>query len=161
MAFKNLHYIIVVGILHQRKKMIERAIERILESENLTATLQDDDAQWLIDWGIEQVRQLLKDVTDPEIADETTYKLMMVMRALNKFGTEDSITPENIHVFAEIYAEAYSQAKRLTPGEEELLAAALSSKPPLDVMQFLIEAVREPGKRPQADTRSSNTNNSQ
>lgn len=122
--------------------MIERAVERILDSENVRGMLQDEDAQWLIDWGIEQIRLLLKDVNDQDVADETTYRLMLVMRALNRFGAEESNTPENVHTFVERYAAVFGQAKPLTPADEAQMARALASKSPVEAMQSLIEAVK-------------------
>ena len=43
-------------------------IERILETENLTDELEDADARWLLDWGIQNLDEVLSSTQDEETA---------------------------------------------------------------------------------------------
>lgn len=138
--------------------MIERAIERMLETENLTASLQDDDARWLLDWGIAQVRQLLKDVTDGDIADEMTYNLMSAMRTASRIAAEPTaVTTDNVHSFLENFNKAFGRSTALSPDAEQRIVASLSSKTVAEVIQLLIRASQPPGNDPQSTARSTST----
>jgi hypothetical protein len=48
----------------------QTASERITETENLTDGLEDDDANWLLDWGIARVDRLLAGITDEDADTE-------------------------------------------------------------------------------------------
>lgn len=61
----------------------ERFIEQILETENLTDTLEDNDASWLLDWGIGKLDTVLQGITDRETAGRCVSALMAVMRKMN------------------------------------------------------------------------------
>jgi hypothetical protein len=48
----------------------QTAIDRITETENLTDGLEDDDANWLLDWGIARVDGLVTGIADEDAAGE-------------------------------------------------------------------------------------------
>ncbi len=64
----------------------ERFKERILETENLTDELEDDDANWLIDWGIARLDTVLQGAADEETAGNRVNALMAVMRKINRIA---------------------------------------------------------------------------
>lgn len=61
----------------------ERYIEQILGNENLTDALDDDDASWLLDWGIAKLDAVLQEITDRSDADRRASAVMAVMRKMN------------------------------------------------------------------------------
>jgi len=90
-------------------------IERILESENLTDELQDADAQWLLDWGINQLDQVLQGVSDEDEANERVTVLMGALRKINRMaGSRDSKNLDSMAAdftaLASLIAEAFGHA---------------------------------------------------
>ncbi len=67
---------------------VEAAVGMILEAESLTDGLNDEDADWLLNWGAERARQLIKGMTDQEAAGERVQRIMGVMRAAVAISTE-------------------------------------------------------------------------
>ncbi len=61
----------------------ERYIEQMLETENLTDALEDDDASWLLNWGASKLDEILQGVTNSETAGSRAGALMAVMRKMN------------------------------------------------------------------------------
>jgi hypothetical protein len=49
----------------------QAAIDRITETENLTDGLEDDDANWLLDWGAAQVDGLVTGIKDADAEGES------------------------------------------------------------------------------------------
>jgi len=115
-------------------------IDRILEVENLTDSLEDEDADYLLNWGVTQLKQKLGDIEDSETAGEYTNDLMGFMRMLNQIaGNLEDIQPENLAQLAE-----YRQ-KALGP-EQELAAVAYAEaitllKPmtPRQAVEYLLQ----------------------
>jgi hypothetical protein len=68
----------------------DQFIEQILETENLTDELTDDDARWLTNWGIEKLSEILQDDTDLMTAGIKTQRLMAVMRKINQIAGSHS-----------------------------------------------------------------------
>lgn len=76
---------------------IQRAVEGILENEKLTADLDDDAAQVLLDWGTRCARQIAQGtlgLNDAQ-AEEDMYQPMRatrrMMRAVNKLASRHQI----------------------------------------------------------------------
>jgi hypothetical protein len=77
-------------------------IDRMLEVENLTDTLEDDDADYLLNWGVEHLKEKLGTIEDSEAAGEYTNNLMCFMRKLNQIaGDLENIQPEYLAQLAE------------------------------------------------------------
>ncbi len=124
----------------------ERAIERILETENLTDGLEDADADWLLKWGVGFVHGLLDGVEDDEIAGEKISDLMAVMRTLNQITADRVVKPaealaEDVQALAECYARAFGKVRTLNAGDAQRAATAIRQKTPRETMQFLIEVM--------------------
>jgi hypothetical protein len=126
------------------------AIERILETENLTDGLEDDDADWLLKWGIGYVHGLIGEIEDDEIAGEKISDLMAVMRKLNQIAADRVVKPvealaEDIEALAHRYAKAFGKVRTLNAGDTQRAAAAIRQKSPRETVQFLT-ALLSPGQ---------------
>jgi hypothetical protein len=98
----------------------QTAIDRITETENLTDGLEDDDANWLLDWGIAQVDGLVTGIKDEDAAGEKLNQLMSVMRTLNQIAADRAAkAPDalagDIRTFIERYQQAFGAPKAATP----------------------------------------------
>lgn len=125
----------------------QAAIDRILETENLTDGLEDEDARWLLDWGINYVPALIGKLSDEDAASAKVNQLMAVMRKINQIvadrqdaTAEDLADP--ITGLAGAYAQAFGSARPFGSGAALDLAASLSERTARQAMQALIEAVQ-------------------
>ncbi len=121
----------------------ERAIERITETENLTDGLEDDDANWLLDWGIGHVHDLLCEIEDDEAAGAKIHALMAVMRKLNRIAADRAVKSpkslaEDVKRFVSLYAKTFGNAKKLKSDDYKRTADAIRTRPPREAMQMLI-----------------------
>jgi hypothetical protein len=90
-------------------------IERILETENLTDELQDADAQWLLDWGINQLDPVLQGVSGEDEANERLTALMGALRKINRLASSrDSKNSDalaaDLTALASLIAQAFGRA---------------------------------------------------
>jgi hypothetical protein len=121
----------------------EMAIERITETANLTDALEDDDANWLLDWGIGHVHDLIGDVKDDEAAGKKIHALMAVMRKLNQIVGDCAVKSskalsEDVQQFVKLYSKAFGKAKKLKSDDYKRTADAMQGKSPIELMQMLI-----------------------
>jgi hypothetical protein len=98
----------------------QTAIDRITETENLTDGLEDDDANWLLDWGIAHVDGLVTGIEDEDAAGKKLNQLMSVMRTLNQIAADRAARPPDalagdIRTFLERYQQAFGAPKAATP----------------------------------------------
>jgi hypothetical protein len=115
-------------------------IDRILETENLTDNLEDDDANTLLDWGIAQVDQLIDDALDPEAAGEKISGLMQVMRGLNSLaGNPAGVSQEAIDDLLKRYGMMINRTVQVEEGERRSVAEHVSKMQPKEAIRFLIE----------------------
>lgn len=94
----------------------QTAIDRITETENLTDGLEDDDANWLLDWGIAHVDGLVTGIKDEDAAGEKLNQLMSVMRTLNQVASDRAAkSPDalagDIRTFLERCQQAFGAPK--------------------------------------------------
>lgn len=115
-------------------------IDRILETENLTDNLEDQDADTLLDWGIAQVDNLVEDASDPKAAGEKISGLMHVMRGLNSLaGNPARISQEGIDDLLKRYGMMISRTVQVEEGERRSVAGRVSKMQPGEAVRFLIE----------------------
>lgn len=123
-------------------------IDRILETENLTDNLEDEDANTLLDWGIAQVDGLIDEALDPEAAGERINDLMHVMRGLNSLaGNPARVSPEAIDDLLKRYGAMMSWTTQVEDEERYSVAESVSKKQPGEALRFLIEWLQT--KKPQ------------
>jgi hypothetical protein len=91
--------------------MIDKKIlvDRLLGAENITDNLEDEDAKYLLDWGVSQVDVVIIGIDDKESADQRATYLMHVMRAINRIaGDWPGLEPDQLAELLENYAGAYA-----------------------------------------------------
>ena len=139
-------------ILRRKPPMDEKIfVERILENENLTSSLVDEDANWLLKWGTGQVKGLVQGIGDVDVAGEKVNALMAVMRKMNRLVGEgdwppvDELIPE-LETLAELSAQAFGMPRAMSTADWEAVANQLVQMTPPQALQFLTERFAS-GKR--------------
>lgn len=102
-------------------------IDRILETENLTDELEDSEADWLLNWGISKLDQVLIYAEDEESAAEKVQALMKAMRKVNRItgsraGEELEELAVDLAVLNDLFANAFD--RDTIASEQECLSAA-------------------------------------
>jgi len=114
-------------------------IDKILETENLTDALEDDDANTLLDWGIAQVDALIKGDTDEEIAGDKINSLMHLMRGLNQIAGDPSRTSHaSIVDLTDRLAKISGVAAGIEETEQKAVAERISKMQSGEALQHLI-----------------------
>jgi hypothetical protein len=121
----------------------QTVIDRITETENLTDGLEDEDANWLIDWGISHACMLIQNLEDDETANTKLIELMAVMRRINQITADRNDKPgevlaKDIRLLTEDYVRAFGQVQTMSIEVYQNMAAQLSGKSAREVMQSLI-----------------------
>ena len=126
------------------------AKERMLEVENLTDALEDDDANWLLDWGAKQVGPLIQGIADDDQAGEKVNQLMGVMRSINRITGDRNAAPpdeltDDVHQLVDKYNAAFSTS--ISPSDEQIkaLVGRIATLNERDTMQALLAAVMPTG----------------
>jgi len=113
-------------------------IEKILETENLTDALEDDDANALLDWGIAQVDALISGTSDEEVAGEKINNLMHLMRGLNKIAGNPSRTShESVTDLMERFAKISGGVADTEDAEQKAVAERVSKMQSGEALQHL------------------------
>ena len=108
-------------------------IDRMLEVENLTDALEDEDAEYLINWGVARLKEGLGKIEDREAAGEYTNNLMGFMRTLNQIsGDLENIRAEDLAVLAD--------HRQKTFGAAQEVATRLKGMKPRQVLEYLLQA---------------------
>jgi len=119
-------------------------VARILENENLTSNLVDEDANWLLKWGTGQVKGLVQGIGDVDAAGEKVNALMAVMRKLNRMVGEgdwppvDELIPE-LETLAELSTQAFGTSHDMSTTDWKAVANQLTQMTPPQALQFLVE----------------------
>ena len=116
-------------------------IDRMLETENLTDYLEDKDADYLIDWGVTQLRERLAQIEDVSIAGEFANNLMSFMRKLNQIaGNLDNVLPDEVLQLADRHQKAFGGPdQNLTQGDFLKPASDLAAMKPRQAIDYLIK----------------------
>jgi hypothetical protein len=115
-------------------------IDRLLESENLTDQLEDDDANSLLDWGIAKIDGLIEGVADHEEAGEKVNKLMHVMRGLNSLaGNPAGVSPQRLMELLDRYEQVVQGTTPVDEAEHRAVAEKISKMQPGEAIRFLME----------------------
>jgi hypothetical protein len=120
----------------------DRFVERMLEVENLTDELEDDQANWLLHWGISRLDQVLEGAADADAAGEKANALMAVMRKINRMtGARTTVDPETLGqdfaTLSGLFAAAFGKATIVTPAECSLAAARLAKLSHQEAVEYL------------------------
>ena len=124
----------------------DRFIERILETENLTDELEDSDANWLLDWGVAWLDDVLEGITDTEAAGDQVNALMAVMRKINVIAGSDTAKSsqrwvEDLTALNDLCNKAFGwadgEAHAVWAGDLQGSAARLPQLSPRETLEFL------------------------
>jgi hypothetical protein len=120
-------------------------LDRMLENENLTGDLKDEDAQWLLDWGAQQVKAMAAETSDPEALSQKAGALTRFMHSLSRLGGSlPYLEPAKLPLLAESYAEAFGASRAADQAECIAAAARASQMEPGDALGFLLRWVQPP-----------------
>jgi hypothetical protein len=115
-------------------------IDRMLEVENLTDALEDDEADFLLKWGVAQLKQKLGEVEDDEAAGEYTNALMGFMRTLNQIvGDLENLQPESLVDLAERRRKALGAKQEMAAEAVEEEAARLKAMTARQAIEYLLQ----------------------
>jgi hypothetical protein len=113
-------------------------IDRMLENENLTGNLDDEDADWLLDWGADRLREF-GDSETMEAAEKKAGALMKFMRGLDRLaGGLPGVDPTDLAALLEHYTAALGSARVAGQVEIEDAAASISYLTPRQALGYLI-----------------------
>jgi hypothetical protein len=108
-------------------------VERLLESENLTDELEDQDANWLLEWGIGRLNEILHNVSDQELAGERVTALMAVIRRINRLSASyQNKEPEDLAAALVELKSMYQEALGVTGSQAAV-------EPSLEIKQAALE----------------------
>lgn len=115
-------------------------IDRLLESENLTDNLEDEDANTLLKWGIAQISPLVNSITDEDAAGEKVSQLMGLMRQINSVaGNLSTISEDKIQKLLEQFTQTFDKAHQINDEERKEIAERLSQMQPGEAVKYLLE----------------------
>jgi hypothetical protein len=117
-------------------------VERMLEIENLTDELEDDQANWLLNWGISRLDQVLQGAADAEAGGDKANALIAVMRKINRMtgarGTAGSETlADDLSALSGLFSAAFGKEYVVTAAECSLAAARLAKLSPQQAVEYL------------------------
>jgi hypothetical protein len=117
-------------------------IDRMLETENLTDALEDEQANFLLNWGVAQLKQKLGEIEGNEAAGEYTNALMGFMRSLNQIaGDLENVQPERLVQLAERRRKAFGTGQEVAAEASVEVAARLKLMTPHEAIEYLLETL--------------------
>ena len=120
----------------------QKFVDRMLEAENLTDYLEDGDADYLINWGVAQLRESIGKIEDITTAGEYTNNLMGFLRTLNQIaGNLGNIQPGDLVQLAERRQKAFGPGRDLTPGDYLEAASRLETMTPRQAIDYLLQGL--------------------
>lgn len=113
-------------------------IDKILETENLTDRLEDDEAEALLNWGIAQVDGLIAGLEDDEAAGSKINDLMHVMRGLNSLaGSPERVSHEAVADLVDRFSTMAGRTVQVEEAERRSLVEQVSKMGSGEAIQFL------------------------
>jgi len=118
-------------------------IERMLGVENLTDALEDEDADYLLQWGTAQLKESLGKIDDESAAGEFTNNLMAFMRTLNQIsGDLEDAQPDDLEKLAECSQRAFGSGKDFSTDFCNNLADNIKTMTPRQAIEFLLQTCK-------------------
>jgi len=115
-------------------------VDRLLEVENLTDQLEDDEANILLDWGISKIDGLIDGIDDHDAAGEKINGLMHVMRGLNSLaGNPADISTKGLADLLKRYNQIAGKNLSVNEAEHLSLAEQISKMQPGEALHKLTE----------------------
>jgi len=114
-------------------------VDRILEIENLTNNLGDDDADRLLNWGLSQVDGLIKHIASNEEADNKINQLIGVMRDINSLaGDLVSVKPDAMVDLKRKYHRFLDSSEFVDQDECNSITLRISKMTQHDFLEYII-----------------------
>jgi hypothetical protein len=128
----------------------QHAIDKILETENLTESLEDTEATWLLNWGTRQVGALIAGLDD-EAAGRKVSELMAVMRRTGQIISDREAKTtgelvEDLALLAKAYLQAFGRVRALGSAERKQVAARIAGQPPRLAIEHLLNRLKPEDK---------------
>jgi hypothetical protein len=115
-------------------------IDKMLEVENLTDALEDEEADILLNWGVEQLKKRLVKIEDNEAAGEYTNTLMGFMRMVNQIaGDRENIQQENLVQLAELRQKAFGLEQELAAKAYGDISSRIKGMSSRQAVEYLIQ----------------------
>ena len=118
----------------------QNIIDRMLEVENLTDTLEDDDADFLLNWGVAQLKGRLISINDSDAAGKYTNELIGFMRTVNQIaGDLENIQPDKLAQLAEFRQKALGPGQALGAETYGEALDRLGTMTPRQALEYLLQ----------------------
>ncbi len=115
-------------------------IDRMLETENLTDNLEDEDAKLLINWGIKQIDPLLNGIQDDDKAHVKIDHLMQLMREINRLaGNPSTASTEKLSNLLSAYEQTFDRTHPMSDEERKAFMEKISSMQSGEAVKYLLE----------------------
>jgi len=115
-------------------------VDRLLETENLTDQLEDDEADLLLNWGVAKIDGLIEGIADHEAAGEKINQLMQVMRSLNALvGNPTGISTQGLVELLKRYDQITNETTSVDEAEHRAVVEKISKMQPGEAIRFLTE----------------------
>ena len=125
----------------------QKFIDRLLEAENLTDYLEDEDADYLINWGVAQLREIIGKIEDITTAGECANDLMGFLRTLNQItGNLDNIRQDDLVQLAGYRQKAFGPGQDLAPGDYLEATSRLEAMTPRQAIDYLLQGLLPEGE---------------
>jgi hypothetical protein len=122
---------------------IQNFIDYMLEAENLTDELEDEDAKTLINWGIDKITGLINGIDDQDDAYEHVSSLMRVMRRLNRIcGNPADVNPEDLTDLLDRCNIAFGSSRSVTESDMETAVVQIAGVSSGEALQFLFQWIK-------------------
>lgn len=113
-------------------------IDRLLESENLTDSLDDEAANALIKWGIDHIGPLVEG-EDDESAGTKVNRLMSLMRAVNSIaGNPSAASTESLFKLLDVFAQTFGKNHFIGQKERQAVVEQISQMQPKEAVDYLL-----------------------
>ena len=125
----------------------QAAVERLLETANLTDDLDDEAADKLIEWGADSLRTLIAPDDDDQTSGDKLNKVMALMRAVRQIARNARFTDaQGLQHYIQLFLNNATELfpiQSVTRGNEVVtsMAHGLAGKLPTDAIQQLLAAV--------------------
>ena len=126
----------------KRDKVVDRQIliDRLLETENLTDNLEDEDAKVLIKWGVEQVDTLIDGIDNEEEAGVRINHLMQLMREINTIaGNPSTASEDKLSKLNDSYSQTFEITHPIDTDTFTDMTEKLTEMQPGEAVKFLME----------------------
>jgi hypothetical protein len=133
---------------------VQAAVERLLETANLTDDLDDQAADQLIEWGANSLRTLITPEDTDQTSGDKLNKVMALMRAARQIARNARYNdPQGLQHYIQLFLNNAAElfpAQSVTRGTDVMIsmAGALAGKSASQALQQLLTAVAPPTSSP-------------